>query len=237
MKKILAMMLTAVMTLSLLTACGKEKEVKIDVDQPQNAATVDEPAYLGTRAEAVEDSRNVNGKRFTSTLYDFTSRYNAEMSLRGEKDVIHMEGWKKNGQVTKDENGIRIQYYYYDDNGMNITATVEEDSDKLVNIGCGTTMGHFVGKEDNGEKKSDKILLRAALVAQAVCGYPSGHVNTLQNIFYRITEENKTLWYDGFVFALNTREDGADSQNSLMLFRVFPVTDKLKEEWHLEEYQ
>ena len=131
MKKILAMMLSAVMTLSLLTACGKEKEVKIDVDQPQNAATVDEPAYLGTRAEAVEDSRNVNGKRFTSTLYDFTSRYNAEMSLRGEKDVIHMEGWKKNGQVTKDENGIRIQYYYYDDNGMNITATVEEDSDKL----------------------------------------------------------------------------------------------------------
>ena len=83
------------MTISLLTACGEEKEVKIDVDKPQNAATVDDPSYLGTRAEAVEDSKNVNGKRFTSTLYDFTSRYNAEMSLRGEKDILHMDGWKR----------------------------------------------------------------------------------------------------------------------------------------------
>ena len=110
MKKILAMMLSAVMTLSLLTACGKEKEVKIDVDQPQNAATVDEPAYLGTRAEAVEDSRNVNGKRFTSTLYDFTSRYNAEMSLRGEKDVIHMEGWRLEKERTGHQGRKRHPY-------------------------------------------------------------------------------------------------------------------------------
>lgn len=236
MKKLLAIMLLSVMALSLLTACGKEDQIKIDVDQPQNAATVDEPSYLGTRAEAVEDSKNVNGKRFTATLYDFTSRYNAEMSLRGEKDILHMEGWKKNGQVNKDENGIRIQYYYYDDNGMNITATVEEDSEKLVNIGCGTTMSHFVGKE-NREKKSDKVLLRAALVAQAACGYSSSQINTLQNIFYRVTNDDKTLWYDGFVFSLSTKDDGKDSNNSLMLFRVFPVTDALRDEWHLEEYK
>ena len=63
MKKILAMMLTAVMTISLLTACGEEKEVKIDVDKPQNAATVDDPSYLGTRAEAVEDSKSMTSPR------------------------------------------------------------------------------------------------------------------------------------------------------------------------------
>ena len=236
MKKLLTAILIAAAALSCLTACGEDKEIKVDVDKPQTAATVDEPDFLGTRAEAIEESKNVNGMRFTSTLYDFTSRYNAEMSLRGEKDILHMEGWHKNGQVNKDANGVKIQYYYYDDNGVELTATVEEDCEKLVNVGCGTTMGHFISKENN-EKNSDKILLKAALVAQAACGYDSSHVDTLQDIFFRVTEDNSTLWYDGFVFSLSTKEDKSDSQDSLMLFRVFPVTEKLKEEWNLEAYQ
>ena len=122
MKKLLTAILIAAAALSCLTACGEDKEIKVDVDKPQTAATVDEPDFLGTRAEAIEESKNVNGMRFTSTLYDFTSRYNAEMSLRGEKDILHMEGWHKNGQVNKDANGVKIQYYYYDDNGVEVMA-------------------------------------------------------------------------------------------------------------------
>ena len=236
MKKLLTAILIAAAALSCLTACGEDNEIKVDVDKPQTAATVDEPDFLGTRAEAIEESKNVNGMRFTSTLYDFTSRYNAEMSLRGEKDILHMEGWHKNGQANKDANGVKIQYYYYDDNGVELTATVEEDCEKLVNVGCGTTMGRFISKENN-EKNSDKILLKAALVAQAACGYDSSYVDTLQDIFFRVTENNSTLWYDSFVFSLSTKEDKYDSQNSLMLFRVFPVTEKLKAEWNLEKYQ
>ena len=58
----------------------------------------------------------------------------------------------------------------------------------------------------------------------------------LQDIFYRTTTESDTLWYDGYVFNLSTKEDRNDSKNNVMLFRVFPVTDELKEEWKLTEY-
>ena len=58
-----------------------------------------------------------------------------------------MDNWKKNGQVTKDNKGVKIQYYYYDDENINFTATIEDDSEKLVNIGCGTTVKRFTDKD------------------------------------------------------------------------------------------
>ena len=148
-----------------------------------------------------------------------------------------MDNWKKNGQVTKDNKGVKIQYYYYDDENINFTATIEDDSEKLVNIGCGTTVKRFTDKE-NGKNNSDGILLKAALAAQVVCGYDSSYLNTLQDIFYKTTTGSDTsLYYDGFVFALSTKMDNSDPQKGLMLFRVFPVTEEHREEWKLKDYK
>lgn len=208
----------------------------IDISRPEQIATFDEPSYLKAENGAVEESFNVNGRRFNLTLYEFTSKLNAEKTLRGDTDLLQMENWKKNGQVTKDNKGVRIQYYYYDDEKVNLTATVEVDCEKLVNIGCGTTVSRFTGKE-NGKNNSDEVLLKAALAAQVVCGYDSGSLNTLQDIFYKTTKGTDTsLYYDGFVFALSTKNENGDKEKGLMLFRVFPVTEEHREEWKLINY-
>ena len=243
MKKIIAAVCAACLCACAFTACS-ENQVKIDVSEPCSISTGDGVSsraegyyYVSNREKAVEDSRNVNGKRFTATLYDFTSRYNALKRMRGEKDTINMGKWQKNGQVNKDENGIKVQYYYYDDEGVDITVTVEEDCGKIMNVGCGTTTKYFTSKTDK-ENNSDKVLRKAAEAAQAACGYESSLINTLQEIFYHTTtEDSKTLWYDGFVFALSTKGDTMNSKDTLMLFRVFPVTEQLKEEWNLKEYE
>ena len=129
-----------------------------------------------------------------------------------------------------------IQYYYYDDKDINYTATVEVESQKLLNIGCGTTTSKFMAQEDNAEN-GNQTIKKAAIMAEAACQFPSGSEEFLQNIFYRITTESSdSIWYQGFVFSLSTKEDKNDSKNNVLLFRVFPIKDELKEEWNLSEY-
>ena len=235
MRKI-SLIITAVMLIGLLSACSKG-ESKIEIEKPHSVATVDEPSYLLNETGSVEASANVNGRRFNMTLYEFTSKYNAEKKLRGDNDLIVMGNWRENGSPAKDNHGVLIQYYYYDDYGVNITASVEVESEKIMNIGVGTTMSNFMAQDEKGNN-SDEVLLKTALMAQVACGYDSSKLDTLQNIFYRTTTEaNNTLYYDGFVFALSTQEDVTNSKNNVMLFRVFPISEELKKEWKLQEYK
>ena len=94
----------------------------------------------------------------------------------------------------------------------------------------------FMGM-DGDRKNSDIILGKAALMAEIACGFEEGSETVLQDIFFKTTtESDDSLWYKGYVFNMSTKEDDNDSKNNIMLFRVFPVTDSLKNEWKLKEY-
>lgn len=219
----------------LLTACA-ETENNIKVNQPNNISTKDQ-IIPAKKLDSVEESPNVNGMRFSMTLDEFTEKYNTYKRINGETDLIIAGNWYKNGGVTTDNNGVKIQYYYYDDYNVNFTATVEADNNKILNIGLGTTTSNFMAQTD-GEENSETILKKAALMAQIVCQFPENSLDMLQNIFYEITiDANDTLWYEGFVFSLSTDKKETDSKKRTMLFRVFPITDELKTEWNIGEYQ
>lgn len=229
--------LLALITVLCFAGCGSDESsnnIK-NIEKPKTAATSDE-ASAAARTDAVEGSSNVNGKRFNLTLREFTADYNNVKARRKENERIFFGNWKKNDTATKDDNGVDIQYWYYDDDNVSFTATVEVASKKLVNIGCGTTMSRFMGMEGD-KKNSDIILNKAALMAEVACGFPDGSESVLQDIFFKTATENEdSLWYKGYVFNLSTKEDEDDSKNNIMLFRVFPVTDSLKDEWKLKEY-
>ena len=75
-------------------------------------------------------------------------------------------------------------------------------------------------------------------MADAACCFGSDKIDTLQDIFYQIaTGPEDSLWYEGFVFSLSTKENKTDNKNGIMLFRVFPVTDDLRKEWRLTDYK
>ena len=231
--------LTAAVLMMTAAACGEQKKENDSIkqiDRPETVATGDE-VKTDVKPDAVELSENVNGKRLNVTLKSFTDAYNKELKRLGKTDQIVYEKWNKQGQATKDDNDVPIQYWYYDDEEVNFTASVEIDSNKLVNIGCGTTMSRFMAETEN-EKNSDIILGKAALMAECACGFQSGSESVLQDIFFRTTTgSNDTLWYKGYVFNLSTKENSSDSKKSVMLFRVFPITDELKKEWKLTEYK
>ena len=233
-KGITALLLSAVFVLSL-AACSKDS-VKLEIDQPKSISTI-EDGEEATVSDAIEASENVNGKRFALTLHEFTVRYNTAKRLVKDTDLIIEGNWREMGDPETDNKGIDFQYYYYDDHNVNITATEEIESGKLMNVGVGTTMSHFMA-EESGENNSDNILRKAALMADAACCFGSDKIDTLQDIFYQIaTGPEDSLWYEGFVFSLSTKENKTDNKNGIMLFRVFPVTDDLRKEWRLTDYK
>lgn len=208
----------------------------MDVEQPEKIATGDQ-IYSAKNENAVEESPNVNGMRFTLTLSQFTEKYNKIAQRTDGILLIDRSKWKPKGDVKSDTNGVEIQYYYYDDSNVNFTATVETDSGKIMNIGCGTTMANFVAQDENSSN-SDAILLKSAVMAAAVCQFPIESLDVLQDIFYRTTfETSNSFWYQGFIFSLSTQENKADSEKSVMLLRVFPVTNELKDEWQITDYE
>lgn len=224
MKRVLrlaAVLLTAAVLLCL-PSCTKPQE--------SHAATSDEAA------KAVEKSDNVNGMRFDMTLLQFSQQFNQGKATGDSATMMDIRKWQMNGKPETDENGVQVQYWYYDAGDLSFTATVEVQSDKLMNVGCGTTMRFFMGMTDN-QNNSDAVLDEAAHMAAAVCGLPKDKTSTLRDIFYHTTtDSDDTYWYQGFVFSLSKKTDDGDNKNNMMLFRVFPVTNELKEEWKLKEY-
>ncbi len=230
--------LSLILVVALLTAiiCGcSQSENKITIDEPEKISTGDQ-IFHAQKEDSVEFSNNVNGKRFTLTLEQFSQRYNEISQNLGMTELINAQKWVKKDVITHDNNGVEIEYYYYNADNLNFTATVETDSQCIMNIGCGTTMGNFVA-QDGENSNSDVILRKSAIMAEAVCQFPSGSTDVLQDIFYQTTFDNKeSLWYQGFVFSMSTQKNKQDSQNSVMLLRVFPISDELKEEWKILEY-
>ena len=233
-KGITALVLSALFVLSL-AACSKDS-VKLNIDQPKSISTMEDGEEAPV-SDAIEASDNVNGKRFAITLHEFSVRYNTAKKLVKDTDLIMEGNWREMGDPETDNKGVDFQYYYYDDHNVNITATEEIESGKLMNVGVGTTMSHFMA-EESGENNSDEILRKAALMADAACCFGSDKIDTLQDIFYQIaTGPEDSLWYEGFVFTLSTKENKSDSKNGIMLFRVFPVTEDLRKEWRLTDYK
>ena len=60
--------------------------------------------------------------------------------------------------------------------------------------------------------------------------------NSLPEEWKLYADENGTLWFQQCVYKLDTQQDKKDSKNDIMLFRVFPISDRLKAEWKLKEY-
>ncbi len=225
--------LVTVLLIVFISSCNNRSK---KTDEDIKDATFDE-IVESVRDDAIENSDNVNGARFNSTLLDFTMRYNEAKKSRGENNDLIMEGkWKKNGDESSDDNGVKIQYYYYDEENTNFTATVEVESQKLLNIGFGTTMSYYMGQTDE-INNSELALEKAALMAQAVCHYKNDSTDMLKEVFRQTTaDENGTLWFQQCVYKLDTQQDKKDSKNDIMLFRVFPISDRLKAEWKLKEY-
>ncbi len=235
MKRILILCIAACI-LCIFSGCSDSQSNGAVVDAPDKISTLDE-TKIEQDPYAVEESTNVNGMRYNLTLEQFSLKYNEMLKEMGNLEMINGKGWQKKGEETTDLKGTKIQYYFYDARKINFTATVEVESNKIMNLGLGTTMSNFVSIEDD-KNYSDIVLMKCAVMAAAAGGYPIDKVNVLQDVFYRTTfEKSNQIWYEGSVYCLSTSEDKGNSERSTMLFRVFPIADDIKSEWKIIDYE
>ncbi|MEE1060378.1 MAG: hypothetical protein UH080_00975 [Ruminococcus sp.] len=234
MKKIILFLFCTMMIFSLCCCSESTSNESEIIDEPQKTATSDqiEPSK---NADAIEVSPNVNGKRFNMTLEEFTGRYNEIMLGIEGIEFLNADNWKKLGEPEKDINEVEYQCYYYDANKIEFTATVEINTQEIMNIGCGTTEDTFVAFRGE-ESYSDIILKKSAVMAAAACGYGENDVDTFRHIFYSITYKDiDSLLYDSVVFNFTVNKNKDPKKNTL-LYRCFPISDHNAQEWKIEEY-
>lgn len=237
MKKLSAIFLSVILVLmcATLSSCSEQKE-SIVIDEPQRISTGDE-VFPSKNNSALEKSDNVNQMRFVCTLRSFTQRYNRLMDDFGGNEFLDYNKWECSSGFLRDLNNIEYRNYIYNGNGITFTASVEEETHKLMNVGCGSTTGMYVQQSEN-TTLGNIILKKTAIMAAAACGYYVENLDVIQDIFYRTTmEDTSSLYYKGIVYSLSIKSNKEDSRKSTMLFKVFPISDSRQKEWKYTEYE
>lgn len=237
MKKKPICLLLILSVLLLCTSCGGTENTKnSSSESPQKVSTEDE-AYPSPKITNWEPSPNSTGARYNMNLKEYTDAFN-EMynSLGGGSEAIDYAQWKKMKSGEKDEeSGMIYDYYYYADDKAVLTATVEQESGKIMNLGCGTTVSVFVDKTTADYQTI--ILTMTGIMASVAGGYTVDNVTFFADLFIdTISNTNNSFWYNNGIYLLNI-EEGETDADSTMLFRVVPAVDALEEEWDLIDYK
>lgn len=233
-KKLICLFLCFIFLLGL-ASCSPQQESS-EVSSGATADQTDNNQYFPSpQAVAWEKSDNATGARFDMTLAEYTDAFNKMYnSLGGGSEEIEYSSWQKMKSGEKDENGVEYDYYYYSDDKAVLTATVETGSEKLMNLGCGTTVAVFV---DNTNTNYQTIVLTmAGIMASVAGGYSVDNVKFFSDLYIdTISNSNNSFWYKNGIYLLNI-EEGSSDDNSTMLFRVVAAEDKIKDEWDLVDY-
>ena len=149
MKKLICLILTVSMLFLFASCNGSENEGNSQAEKKTYTASADEAGYPNPIEQNWEESNNATGARFDMTLEEFTEKFNKMYnSLGGGSQQLELSNWQKQSSDQHDENGVAYDYYYYADDKAVLTATVEQESGKIMNLGCGTTVSVFINEEN-----------------------------------------------------------------------------------------
>lgn len=226
MKKLICVVLI-VFTIFSLSSCTEN-------NSPVNGATEDEANYPQPVEKAFTESENSTGMRYDMTLWDYTTAFNLMYSDLGggATEGISFSDWVLMEENQKDDNGVKYNYYYYNNGHIVLTATVETESEQVMNLGCGTTVERFTESSSNQQE----VLTICGIMAAVSGGYESDAVTFFDNLFVdTINSEDNCFWYNDSIYLLST-EKGKDNKESTMLFRTMPASEEIRNKWNIQDY-
>ncbi len=234
MKRIIAILLTLVLVLSLC-ACNKEttkKGIMTDSSFDEAITTVRYPVPVTL---TYEESENNLGARYTFTLSEFNSMLNAaceELSTDDFCEYFDFNNWQLMSDNLTDDNGIKYSSYYYSTDTLTITAAVENESQKIMNLGCGTSYEEFA-KADADYQYT--VMLTSAIIAMVAGGYTVNDIEFLYCIFFDSAKFNEKFFYHNGVYMMNISKAEGE-KGSALLFMTSPCKDEIEKEWELTDY-
>ncbi len=225
-KKLICLLLIGVMALSF-ASCGSAPEKKTE-----NGATEDEANYPTPEDENFTESKTETGLVYNMTLDRFTTEFNAMyLSIGGKESEFPYKKWKL---LKKEEQNNSMTYAYYslDSGEMVLTATVDEKSLRIVNLGCGITAKKF----NSSENTQQKVMTVCGTIAAVAGGYKEDDVSFFGNLFVdTIESKDHCFWYENSIYLYDSEND--KDGNTMMLFRTIPAKSNIEAEWNLQDYK
>ena len=235
MKRFISILMVVLLVLSLC-ACNKETATKgnimTDSSKDEVAVTVKYPAPTTL---TYEESDSRLGARYTFTLYEFNAMLNEACDSMSESSVTEyfdFNNWQVMSENLTDDNGIKYSSYYYSTDTLTITAAVENESGKVMNLGCGTSYEEFANADADYQYT---VMLTSAIIAMVAGGYTEDDIEFLYCIFFDSAKFNEQFFYHNNVYMMNiSKQEGEDV--AALLFMTSPCKDEIKDEWELTDY-
>ncbi len=227
MKRALAIIL--VMILVVFTAsCGKKETAK----KLPKGATEDEANYPSREKDNFIENDNETGMTYKFGLKKYTDAFNSVyVKLGGEYDDYPYNKWKKKA-TEKQSNGKDYNYYYLDSGEIVLTATEEDESGELVNVGCGITVDKF----NTIRNMKNKVMTVCGIMAVVSGGYSSDDVNFFGNLFVdTINYDEHCFWYEDSIYLYD--KEIAQNGKATVLFRTMPAASNIEDDWNLHDYK
>ncbi|MBR2715803.1 MAG: hypothetical protein IKB73_06345 [Ruminococcus sp.] len=235
MKRFLCLIITLIMVLSLC-ACNKVSSDKTVINAENEAEVSAKKLDFPAPTKLMwEKSENNLGARYIFTLEEFNEKLNsasAKLAKSEVKEHFDFKNWVKMADNLVDDNGIKYSSYYYATDTLTITAAVENESGKVMNLGCGTSYSQFV--EADAEYQYT-IMLTAAIISMVAGGYEEDALEFLYYIFFDSAKSEKGFFYNNGVYMMNLSKAEGE-EGSVVLFMTSPCKDEILTEWELIDY-
>lgn len=234
MKKFICVILVVLFVFSL-TACNKEtanKSIMSD-STADEASTVRYPVPVTL---TYEESENNLGARYTFTLKEFNNMLNSACKNLGTSEVeefFDFSNWCVMSDNLTDDNGIKYSSYYYATDTLTISAAVENESGKVMNLGCGTSYEDFAKAQADYQYT---VMLTSAIIAMVAGGYTEKDLEFLYCIYFDSAKNNEKFYYHNGVYMMNISKS-MDEEGSALLFMTSPCQEDIKGEWELTDYR
>lgn len=233
MKKIICILLVILVIFSLTACAEKEKTQNPIVTQE---SVENESLYPSPTTITWEESENNLGARYVFTLEEFNDMLNKRcenLADSGVAQYFELDRWEKMSETLVDDKGIEYTSYYYATDTLTITAAVENESNKVLNVGCGTAYTEFVNSDADYQYT---VMLTSAILAMVAGGYEDDDLEFLYYIFFDSAKNNTAFFYNNGVYMLNLSKE-KDEKNAALLFMISPCNDEILEKWELTDYK
>lgn len=227
MKRLIAIFMVIILAFSAASCGGGEKVKKLP-----KGATEDEANYPKREKNTSVENDNETGMTYNFTLSKYTTAFNTMyVKLGGDESDYPYSKWKKKSDE-KQSNGKLYNYFYLDNGEIILTATEEDESGKLVNIGCGITVDKF----NTRKNMKNKVMTVCGIMAAVSGGYSSDNVNFFSNLFVdTITSDEHCFWYEDSIYLYD--KEIAENGKATILFRTMPAASNIEDDWNLQDYK
>lgn len=236
MKRLLCFVMAVLLIISLC-ACGEDtqtasKGMMADNDNGNQAVSIDYPVPSDM---TYEDSTNKLGARYVFTLKEYNEMLNKACKNLGQgtdTSFFDYKNWELMSDNLTDDNGVVYETYCYPTDVLTITAAVEKESQKVMQLSCGALYNQF---EESSEDFQYNVILTSAIISMVAGGYEKDDLTFLYSIFYDSAKEKKGFYYHSNMYMMDYTKGEGDSQ-SVVLFMTSPIKDEIKAEFKLTNY-